>query len=91
MLFVLQGAASLAVPEMYPQTQTASSTQRFLLLVVYFVYPWLHSDSASEGRRTKLHPSLCPQCPLNKPQLEKLSPNPGKLSSYIDSSATILG
>lgn len=31
-----------------------------------------YSDSASEGGRTKLHPSLCPQCLSNKPQLGKM-------------------
>lgn len=66
MLFVFQGAASTL------QTQTASSTQRLLLLIVYFLYPWLHSDPASEGRRTKLHPSHCPQWLLNKPQTGKM-------------------
>lgn len=72
MPLVFQCAASLAVPEMYPTNSDCLQHPEVIALACPPCAPWLHSDSPSEGRRTRLLPSLCPQWLLKKPQLGKM-------------------
>lgn len=87
-----QGAASLAVPEMYPTNSDCPQYPGMIALGCLLCVPLATQWFSFRRRENKAAPFTLPSMSVKQAPVRKnVSPNPGKLSNCNDSSATVLG